>query len=544
MIFTDEKSKIIPQEMKSNIDKILNEQLLNANRNYAITDKIITFYIEMISKLKPSEFLIELKKRWNWHNHFYEELLEPAYLELKTEWDSNLTPIDIEILIEVYETMVMVDEATLITSGAIKKVLDEQLPYVLEIASTFSDSDKNEFMLLTPAIESYYVQYQADHLSYILLCRTDEKVAEKFKKILLKKFHANDEEIFKGRFKEFEKFFKLSVDELIYKIGNYAIPSDYKISHRLFLSASDELKAYSDIIKYDNVDEKFIASSLIGISGFLLRKNVLKILNDSGALPNNGYIYAFPNALVISALKELLKERKMYMDKDVRPYKQKGNTCAIVCMMMLLEYYKIIPKADWQKERMYYRGFKSQYMEGTPFSAIAWFMANSGLDVKMLHSEECLFRNDNGYIPNDVFDFAVKEYKEYIDKALETGATIENGIDFNSEDLKKQLENDGFVVLAGMVNNYLHAILVTGYDEDSFIICDPLYKQKQHRTFEEVDNFMQTPIGKWCLCVKKPREKTKELLQETGKIKKEAEEMKNMFSQSAKIYRKNSGRNL
>ena len=191
------------------------------------------------------------------------------------------------------------------------------------------------------------------------------------------------------------------------------------------------------------------------------------------------------------------------MDRDVRPYKQKGNTCAIVCMMMLLEFYEIIPKADWQKERMYYRGFHSIYMEGTPFAALAWFMTNSGLKVKMIHSEKELFKYNQNFIDKDTFNAAVKEYKEYIQKALETGAEIENGIDFTSKDIKKQLENNIFVILAGIVNNYLHAILITGYDEKGFIICDPLYKQKQYKTFKEIDEFMQTPIGKWCLYVSK-----------------------------------------
>ena len=193
------------------------------------------------------------------------------------------------------------------------------------------------------------------------------------------------------------------------------------------------------------------------------------------------------------------------MDRDVRPYKQKGNTCAVVCMMMLLEYYGIITKADWQKERMYYKGFRSKYMEGTPFSAIAWFLSNNGLNVKMVHANKNLFDNSCGYIADNVFKLAVEEYKDYIDKALETGATIENGTDFDEKEIIRQLDNGKFVILAGMVNNYLHAILITGYDENHFIVCDPLYKEKQKRTFQEVEEFMVTPIGKWCLYVSKPK---------------------------------------
>lgn len=79
-------------------------------------------------------------------------------------------------------------------------------------------------------------------------------------------------------------------------------------------------------------------------------------------------------------------KEKNKMKKDVKPYKQRGNTCAIVCMMMVLEYYDIIEKANW-------------------------------------------------------------------------------------------------------------------YDENKFIVCDPLYKMKQMRTFEEIDNFMNTSIGKWFISV-------------------------------------------
>ena len=65
--------------MKLNIDAIMNEQLLNANRSYAETNENIVANMEILSKTLPSVFLSELKKRWNWHNHFYENLLEFCY---------------------------------------------------------------------------------------------------------------------------------------------------------------------------------------------------------------------------------------------------------------------------------------------------------------------------------------------------------------------------------------------------------------------------------------------------------------------------------
>lgn len=54
------------------------------------------------------------------------------------------------------------------------------------------------------------------------------------------------------------------------------------------------------------------------------------------------------------------------MDKNVRAYKQRGDTCAIVCMM-ILEYYKIISKVNWYDERRLYRIYGSKYMPGHHF---------------------------------------------------------------------------------------------------------------------------------------------------------------------------------
>lgn len=511
--------------MKLNIDAIVNEQLLNANRSYAETNENIVANMEILSKTLPSVFLSELKKRWNWHNHFYENLLEPAYFELTKDKLLEISPKQMDILIDVYKTMLKVDEATLITSAVIKRHLDYQLPYMLEFVNQHSNSDKNEYMLLTPPTPSFYSQYQYDHLAYIILDRMDTNRGKKYKDYLLKKYHGNDEIVFNGRFKAFENFLDKSDEEILKNMSNYQIGDDYKMSHRLFTSCSDEVKAYNDIIKYDNVDEKFIVSSLIGISGFLFRKQILKYLNDSGILENEGYIYEFSDNEILDALSKLKRERTIKMDKDVRPYKQKGDTCAIVCMMMILEYYGVIEKADWQKERMYYRGFKSRCLPGTPFAALAWFMANSGLEVNIIHSSENIFDNSDEYVPESTFNSAMREYNDYLKEAEEVGAGIQNGVDFDTAFLKKQLENDNLVMLAGQRGVALHAILLTGYDEDGFIVCDPLRKQKQKLTEEEMEKFMNTPLGKWCISVNKQKKKTDDLLKETNSYKESAERM-------------------
>ena len=189
------------------------------------------------------------------------------------------------------------------------------------------------------------------------------------------------------------------------------------------------------------------------------------------------------------------------MDKDVRPYKQRGDTCAIVCMMMVLEYYKIIPKANWYDERRLYRLYGSKYMDGTPFSALAFYMSKNGLETTICHESQELFKNDHGVINQDDFKFAMDEYKKYLKYAKNNGTKIVNGMNITVDVLKQKLQNGDLVILAGEVLGAYHAILLTGYNQNSFKICDPLYKTKQSRTFDEIEEFMNTSIGKWFISV-------------------------------------------
>lgn len=532
------KSKIIPDYMKKNIDEILENQLFNANRYYAESNCNISELMNIEVKKLPTQFLHELRSRWNWHNHFYEDLLEPSYLEITKESFNNLSPTQISDLIEIYKTCCLVDEATLVTSGAIKKHLEYQLPYISIVSEDVSAEDAN-FMLLTPPIETFFAQYQIDHLSYIALLQTDVLKAEKFKQYLLNQYHAGDEVIFKGRLeKDFSDKMTCSLEELYRDINDFKISDGYKVKHLYFTLEHPQRKAFRDLIIYDNVDEKFISSQLVGISGFLFRKKILEYLNESGKLPNNGYIYEFSNDCVISSLTELLEERRHIMEKDVRPYRQTGMTCAISCMLMVLEYYKIIPKADWSLEKKYYRSYQSRYMDGTPFSALAWHFSKNGLDTEIIHSEKNMFTNSSNLLSNDVFNNAMDEYSSFLEIAKEKGTKVTNGLDVTGNLIREKLEDGKMVILAGSRYGFLHAILVCGYHNDDFVVCDPLYKQKQTKSLQELEDYMNTPLGKWCVVVSEKVNNKNKLMEEIPNYKKDAEKMLNVVldEKQNKIY--------
>jgi len=191
------------------------------------------------------------------------------------------------------------------------------------------------------------------------------------------------------------------------------------------------------------------------------------------------------------------------MIKNINPYKQHGMTCAIACMLMVLEYYKIIPKANYLYEQKYFKSYHSRYTDGTPFSALAWHFTKNGLYTEIVHSEKEIFTNKNNVFPQEVYNDLIDEYQNYLKYAKEKDAIITNGIDIDSMFLKRKLEEDKLIILAGQIDNILHAILICGCDENNFIICDPLFKQKQIRSFNDIDKFMETSIGKWCVIVSK-----------------------------------------
>lgn len=531
------KSKIIPSEMKKNIDEILEQQLFNANRYYAESNPNISQLMSEELINIPEVFLKRLMDRWSWHNSYYENLLEPAFSTIIRNKNLELSPMEIDNLIKIYSTSCVVDEATLVMSGAIKKYLDYNCGLISTTDENMKIEESNR-LLITPPVETYFAQYQIDHLYYIYLLKFDNSKSNEFKKYLLNKYHANDNEIFESRFsKRYKNYIdsEITPKQLLSDIKKYTISDEYKIKHFYFTLEHPDRKAIRDIIIYDNLDEKLIASNLIGISGFMLRRKILEYLNESRILPNNGYIYEYNKETIIEALEMLQAKRSVEMDKNVRIYKQRGDTCAIACMMMALEYFGVMEKANWYDEKRYYRIYGSKYMSGTPFSALAFHFSKNGLDTSLYHEDLNLFNNNKGALSKEDFQFAISEYTEMLDRAKMTGANIINGIKINSQLIRKELEKGNIVIVAGEIPGAYHAVLISGYNDDKFIVCDPLFKTKQIKTQEELDTFMNTSIGKWFISVNNKSKNKDQLLSNLDKFNDEANEMMKINDKARKL---------
>ncbi len=493
------KKDIIPTSLKLNIDEVLEKQLFNANRYFAETNKTISKQMDKEIKDKSVNFLFKLKNRWNWHNMFYEYKLEPAY-ELTTKYKlEELSPIYVEFLSEIYKTCCLVDNATLIMSGAIKKHLQYHIENPAIQFQNVENFDIN--IICTPPENTFFSQYKIDHIMYIYLKRVNVQKSEEWKKYLLKQYHIDDELIFNTRLKKiYEIYDKLSTSQLIKEIDDLTISDDYKLEYRSFVVKNPKTRAFTEIVKFDNVDEKLIAIRLIGISGFLFRKYILSILNESKILKNDGYIYQFTPKEIGDALNILKNEKEIRMEKNIHPYKQKGMTCAISCMLMVLEYYGKL-KANALFEKDLYRKYRSKIIEGTPLSAVAFHFAKVGFNVDIVHSEKKYFSNEKKLLDPDIFEKSMIEYTNYIEWGMAKGVKSYTDYEITADEIRKRLKKDELIILSGQLKNVLHAVLVCGYENEKFIVCDPLCSKKTIMSQDELIKFSKTDIGQWFVSV-------------------------------------------
>lgn len=497
----DIKKKIIPEEWKEDIDNIMEKQLFNANRYYAENNPKLSEIVNTYTRLTSSDFLKVLKQQWSWHNSFYEDLLEPVVNLYIQKSSKELSPKEVLELKKIYKTMCKVDEATLSISAGIKKHLENNMRK--NFTNNISNKISNEelYMACTPPEETFFIRYYKDHIRYLIAQKQNNNLeVKRIENELLERYHANDDKIFKGRLKKFKNLEDLSIEELEKKMKELDIDKNYKVKHLYFTLENSEKKAYRDILLYDNLQEKQIAKSLIGVSGFVLRKKILEYLKEENLIESDEHIYQYTDSSIESALDQLYEIRKVAMEKNVKAYKQHGPTCAVCSLLMALNYYDKINTPNRLMERELYKRYKSTYMDGAHYSGIANQLVRQGLNVKLLHSEKGLFKNEKNYIP-DSFEQLLSEYKQYLRNIDKEKFDVECGVDINEETLKDALQNNNLVLLAGTQGEFLHSIVICGYENDKFIICDPQSNEKEKVANKEIKEFMDTPIGKWCIVV-------------------------------------------
>ena len=212
------------------------------------------------------------------------------------------------------------------------------------------------------------------------------------------------------------------------------------------------------------------------------------------------------------------------MCKNIQEYKQHGPTCAIACSMMIMNYYGYMDSCNRLIEKKLYNRYKSKYMDGAHYSGVASFLARNGIKVELLHSEQTYFSNEKGFIPDKDYKYIYQEYTDFIRNNKNKNLNIKCNVDINMSFIRKKLEEGKLVMLAGNIGKNLHSILICGYKDKDFIVCDPLIQGKKIISNDELTQYMKTPIGSWCIVTEKENKEVDKLLEKCQAYQQEADD--------------------
>ncbi len=493
------KSVIIPSLWKGDIDEIIERELVGANRYFAEANPHLSEIVERLSLISPQEFFQELCARWNWHNEFYENLLEPALPLLLEPNVFRLTPRQIAILRDAYMLGSLVDQATLVVSAAIKKHVSYWMGCLPE-CKYLSDEDLGIFLSL-PATP-YPVQYVIDHISYLISVRKRNGTMAR-KQQLIRQYHAGDEEIFNGRMRRFAYLAEYDISVLEKSIEDLEYEDTRWIKHFYFGLERPRIRAMMQSLAYDNNEEKQIARELIGISGFVLRKEVFRYLVETKILPAGSGIYQYQDADIEAALNKLIAYRRDVMDRQVTPFSQHGLTCSAACLTMVAAHFGLAELSEEFEEEVV-EASKSNLTIGQHYSGVAVKAVSLGLETILIHSASQMFDNSQRWLPGGLFESLMAEYRSYLEKIEDHRlARIECGARLAPEDLKAYLEDGYLVMVAGVISGeILHSILLTGYNSDGYLVIDPIGGRKRQMGNRELESFMDTKIGRWIMALR------------------------------------------
>lgn len=196
-----------------------------------------------------------------------------------------------------------------------------------------------------------------------------------------------------------------------------------------------------------------------------------------------------------------MKKIKVYRQHRLEQYGiDKLVTCGICCLMMVLDYFGI-EYPTVKKEATYYEKYGAEATEGTLGAAIAFALCIRGLKVKLVHSSEQMLENQNGYFSDEIHQALLKEHLGYIESA-KGRFDLETGVPITVDTLRDELARQRLVIAQifiegddGAHEKVMHWILLYGYENGCFLVCDPL-EGKTMLSDEELEEGLETPFGR------------------------------------------------
>lgn len=196
------------------------------------------------------------------------------------------------------------------------------------------------------------------------------------------------------------------------------------------------------------------------------------------------------------------------MRKKIRFYKQHSmETCGSACILMLLDLYEKIYYPTQKQEMKLYSLYRSRVFPGVNGAAIANCLSKNALTVHLVHSSSQMMENREEYFSDKLFTELLAEYQAETEKCIDR-IQVSTNSDITCTTLRQELDAGRQIILETIIpgdadnihDHVLHWIILYGYESDFFLVCDPL-SSKIKLTATELENFMDTPIGKIYIAV-------------------------------------------
>lgn len=208
--------------------------------------------------------------------------------------------------------------------------------------------------------------------------------------------------------------------------------------------------------------------------------------------------------------------------KKVRIFRQNASmeTCVCCCVLMLLDYYRLLPGGMDHPTRQYenqlYRklGYhligpefdpvQLRFTRGTPLSAAAVTLAQKGLEVTLFHGKDCGMDNLHRgvpYYPEQVFPHILRTYQAWLERpcALLTQSVCGDlTVSFLTDLLDRGAQILAMCFVDGAEGETLHGILLDQYSMSGgsavFHVCNPA-SGNHLLDADELLRRMDTPVG-------------------------------------------------
>lgn len=199
------------------------------------------------------------------------------------------------------------------------------------------------------------------------------------------------------------------------------------------------------------------------------------------------------------------------MRKKIRFYKQHTmETCGPACMLMILDLYRKVEYPTPKQERKLYSLYRSTEFKGVNGAAIANCLSKNNLEVTLMQSFHKKMDNRDGYFSKELFEGLQGEYQTALNKCRNRICLVTD-MNISCDSMKQELDRGKQIILQcivpgnadGIHDHTLHWVVVYGYEEVEFLVCDPL-SSKIRISEKALERYMDTPIGRICIVTGEP----------------------------------------